>query len=51
MVAPVLSCSTPNCPESGKALGQPKHYAGVLFTRERGILPVRIFTLYCRCKR
>ncbi|KAI0740570.1 hypothetical protein C8Q76DRAFT_608605 [Earliella scabrosa] len=51
MVTPWRSCQTPGCREQGRPLGNPRHFAGHLYTRRRGVLPVRIVTLYCKgCK-
>ncbi|KAI0712635.1 hypothetical protein C8Q76DRAFT_621583 [Earliella scabrosa] len=49
MVAPFSSCQTAGCRERNKPLQlQRNGYAGHLFTCRRGVLPVRILTLYCR---
>lgn len=48
MVTPHSTCTTPNCSEAGKPLGQHKVYSGSLFTWRRGVLPVIVVTLYCR---
>ncbi|TFK78734.1 hypothetical protein K466DRAFT_506824 [Polyporus arcularius HHB13444] len=52
MVAPFKACFNPDCPDRGKPLGgDRKDYQGHLYTRRRGVLPIRIMTLYCRgCK-
>ncbi|RDX40837.1 hypothetical protein OH76DRAFT_1504468 [Lentinus brumalis] len=49
IVPPVRSCITPDCPQQGKPLGGHKHhYAATLYTRSRGTLPVRVYSLYCK---
>ncbi len=45
------TCTNPECAELGKPInGKPKDYEGTLYTRRRGVLPVRITTLYCKSK-
>ena len=49
LVCSIRTCDNPACPDQGKPLGgDHKTYAGHLFTRRRGVLPIRVVTLYCR---
>ncbi|KAI0744417.1 hypothetical protein C8Q76DRAFT_604520 [Earliella scabrosa] len=42
-------CQTPNCSYHQKPItGRRRDYAAFLYTRRRGVLPVRVTTLYCR---
>lgn len=49
MVSPVTKCITVGCKDRGKRLGgHKKDYGAHLYTLRRGILPVRVVTLYCK---
>ncbi|RPD59431.1 hypothetical protein L227DRAFT_503555, partial [Lentinus tigrinus ALCF2SS1-6] len=42
-------CETDGCSRKGLSIAGKRHeYAGKLFTRRRGVLPIRIVTLYCK---
>lgn len=50
MISPIETCINEGCQGAGKTLGgKNRPYQGVLFTRDRGVLPICISTLYCRC--
>ena len=49
LTAPVRCCIQETCPERGLPLGgNRKEFPGTLFSNARGVLPIRIMTLYCR---
>ncbi|EMD32350.1 hypothetical protein CERSUDRAFT_58618 [Gelatoporia subvermispora B] len=48
LITPYRTCIRPGCPKQGHSNTDRKSYAGYLYTLRRGVLPVRILTLYCR---
>ncbi|RDX42272.1 hypothetical protein OH76DRAFT_1363125 [Lentinus brumalis] len=48
MISARNTCATSGCARYGKYLGQRRDYPGHLYTRKRGVLPVRITSMYCR---
>ncbi len=50
-MAPTRVCTMPGCVEEGMPLkvnGNATGFRAHLFTLRRGVLPVRVFTLYCK---
>ena len=51
LAPPVQACVTPGCKEAGRPLGGHKRdYLAYAYTCQRGVLPIRVFTLYCECE-
>lgn len=49
MVASTTVCVTESCVKKGRSLASSrKDYAGTLYTRGEGPVPIRIVTLHCR---
>ncbi|RPD52418.1 hypothetical protein L226DRAFT_468036 [Lentinus tigrinus ALCF2SS1-7] len=49
MLSHVTKCETHGCSRQGRSIAGKRHeYAAQLFTRRRGVLPIRVVTLYCK---
>ena len=49
MIGPARTCQTEGCSRQGQSIaGKRQEYSAYLFTRRRGVLPVRVVTQYCK---